>query len=167
MQLDKSSAGSAKDIEKTTKGIPQQGRPIGAKDSQQRTRTTKADFDSDNIAQLITLTTWSKSAMYSISEIINKAMLQVYNIKSAREFTTEQSKDIEYLKFTSLAYIKPYDVINEQQIFNIMSSKNELPKEYRELYKEFYDDFIKSRNREPNMEENRTIYASVYAWLNI
>jgi hypothetical protein len=167
-QMHNRGVGSSKDLEKTLTGVPQQGRPIGVKDSQPRTRKSNTGFGNESIAQLITLTTWSKSAMQSISELINKAMFKVYNIKSAREFTTEQSKAIEYLKFTTLSYIKPYDNNNyESYIYKVMSEKKDLPQEYKQLYGEFSKNFINSRGREPNTEENRSIYAGIYAWLNI
>jgi len=155
---------------KTTKGIPSQGRPKNAKDSQKRkqkvvkTRVSADLFDSTS--KLFVTMSWAKEAQQVIADIITPGMLDYYKKKDVRSFTTDEFNNVERLKFIILANTPLFTTIGVSQIREMMNKEIVLPKEYSQLYSKFIGTMIAEKGKELTIDELRQAQSAIYALLN-
>lgn len=159
MELKKSQVSS------TNKGEPQQGRPKNSKDTVDRKKKTvkprgsaKAGIESiENTQEFLSNLQWANAAQYTISEIVNPAILQHYGKKNMRSLTSEEFASAEKMKFGILCGLEMFSEVNGVSIYSALSNK--VPKEARMLYNKFYD--YLSDKKELTIDECRNIQSVV------
>jgi hypothetical protein len=159
-------------IKKGGKGVPGQGRPKNAKDTQKRktrefkVRTSAEEIDYDNISQFMVNMTWAKEAQQKISDIVSPAILSQFNKKNIRSLSNEEFSVLENLKFTILTNCKPFSEIGVSQIKAIVDDPNTIiPPLYSKLYNELYSVTKSGKGHELTIDEMRNIQAAVYSLL--
>lgn len=140
-----------------------QGRPLNSKDTTQRSPKTVKPVGA-NTEDFVTHMVWAKEvALPAISNIIVPAYLNQLKKANLRALSTEQSKQLENIKFTILCSLSPFQDINEQIVYNLMSNELCLSIDAKKLYESFYSQSTINNKREPTFDEIRMIYACVYS----
>ena len=149
---------------KKNKGSPLDGRPLNSKDSKKRKPKrvlpkSKAEF--------MNLTLWAESAYANVGDTVSKAVLAGLKKKNLRNLTTEESKDLEMLKFNVFAQLEPFSAVSEENVYKILEDGNSLSIKMLSSAQEMKSSFAAQFGREPNFDELRKIYVSSYVLDNL
>ena len=91
-------------------GVPGQGRPRMSKDTQKRkTRVFKPRTGAS-------LDIWAQDAQDKISDIINPLILNFYGKKNLRSLSSDEFKNLDYIKTQALFALKPFSNIDKDKI---------------------------------------------------
>ena len=93
--------------------------------------------------------------------MLTPCMLSCYNKKNCRQFTDDQAKEVEYLKFSVLLGFEPFEQITQEKVYNIMND-NDLGSMYIGAVQSSINKFTEINNIEPTLDELRSIYVSTY-----
>ena len=167
MKPDSNGGGSGSGQTKTKSAKPNDGRPTGSKDSEQRTRTEKPRGSSADMADFAALANWARYAQGQVSEIVNPLILQYHKKTTQRQLSATQAIEAEKFKLTVLSKIEPYSDVSEEVVAKITSEGKGLSKTFGKLYDELCVKVKEKNHREPTVEEARLIQATTYATLNM
>lgn len=99
-----------KDSSESLPGVPGEGRPKMSKDTKKRkTKTFKPRTGA-------TLDIWAQDAQDKISSIVNPLILDFYKKKNLRSLSSEEAKNLEYIKTQVLFSVQPYSAIENEKI---------------------------------------------------
>lgn len=99
-----------KDSPESLPGVPGEGRPKMSKDTKKRkTKTFKPRTGA-------TLDIWAQDAQDKISSIVNPLILDFYKKKNLRSLSSEEAKNLEYIKTQVLFSVQPYSAIENEKI---------------------------------------------------
>lgn len=99
-----------KDSPESLPGVPGEGRPKMSKDTKKRkTKTFKPRTGA-------TLDIWAQDAQDKISAIVNPLILDFYKKKNLRSLSSEEAKNLEYIKTQVLFSVQPYSAIENEKI---------------------------------------------------
>jgi hypothetical protein len=104
-----------KDSPESLPGVPGEGRPRMSKDTKKRkTKTFKPRTGA-------TLDIWAQDAQDKISSIVNPLILDFYKKKNLRSLSSDEAKNLEYIKTQVLFSIQPYSAIENEKIASDLS----------------------------------------------
>ena len=148
--------------QKTAKKTPKNnGRPQFTQDTKPRKQKRVLPKNKPAVASVMV---WSSEAQKSISAIVNPAMLSHYNKKNLRELTKAELNDLEEIKFKVLCNLKPYDVISEDNIANILENNPQVSKSQNSIKAQLKAEFVEKQSRSPSIDELRQIYNLAYSF---
>jgi hypothetical protein len=135
------------------------GRPLNVKETKKRkakpiAKPSAKAFD-------LQLMLWANEAQTEINSILSTALLGVLNKSNARQLTEEERNNLEYVKFSVLSNLKPYQEIDSVSIASILSSGTyniEIINSAKLMQKELEN----RKNRDAKIDEIRQIQVGAY-----
>lgn len=149
-----------KDSPESLPGVPGEGRPKMSKDTQKR--KTK-DFKPRTGA---TLDIWAQGAQEKIADIINPLILEFYDKKNLRSLSSEESKNLEYIKTQTLFSLKPFVKIDPDKISANIKNTNSQTKKLILGYEHWVKSVSNDLGRSLTTEENKFIKSIYYSFIN-
>lgn len=155
-------------IQNQKTGVPGQGRPKHSRDTgprKQRTPqpSTKSSFN------MFELQEWAKEAQQVIAPIAHEFYLSKNNKKTLRALNTEQSEELEQLKFQLLCAVPPLteaaELINTTSILVNDIHINPLPilNEVQTIYQDLVSSYVVRKGVKPTIDKQRDMMTSAYA----
>lgn len=135
------------------------GRPPNVVETKKRKPKPKGGIRTT--AELESMIAWATSAYKSISDLLNKGILESYAVSNMRKLTNTQAKEAEYLKFSVLLGFNPFEDISKDRVYNIIENQD-LAKDINSDIQQSVARFIELNQREPTLDELRSIYVSIY-----
>jgi len=149
-----------KDSPESLPGIPQQGRPKMSKDTKKRKEKvfkprTGASLD-----------IWAQDAQDKISDIINPLILDFYNKKNLRSLSSEEFKNLEYIKTRALFSLKPFAHIDKDKISASIKDINKDAKNAILGYEYWLKNISSDLDRSLTVDEQKVVKSIYYSALN-
>lgn len=106
------------------------GRPKNSQDSNPRKQRVAKPKSTPGLAELMV---WSEESWDYISNNLTDAFLGTINKKNLRQLTKAEVMDLEQLKLDIFTNIDPMSVVNEEVIRDVLSAKQTVPNEFKDL----------------------------------
>jgi hypothetical protein len=153
--------------DKNKNGVSGQGRPKNSKDQTKRKqRKPEIRTTADETAWFITKMTWAKQAQKHLEDILNPAILHIFNKKNARQLSDAESKEGEIIKFAALAQIPIFSTIDAKMVYSLIrEDKLSIPVEFNNVYQELVQSSVERMNRPLTMDECRNLQIATYSIL--
>ncbi len=146
------------------KGMPNDigGRPSGKKDKKKRKqKTVKIQR---GVSELIQNTVWATDIQDKISNILTPVYLESLNKKNLRQLNTDESTNLESLKFALLANMKPKQKLEENTIKDMLDTKKlEIPEFMSTLLCEMINKHTEDTGSKPSIDKTRQLQALTHA----
>ena len=152
----------ANDSKESLPGIPGQGRPKLAKDSQKRKTKT---FSPQTGAGLMI---WASKAQDRINEIINPVLLDFYNKKNFRSLSSVETNEVELIKTKILFNLKPFAKIDENMVMESFASLDSITNKqtianYYAWLKNISNELNSNLSTEDTKQAKASFYSMVYS----
>jgi hypothetical protein len=149
-----------KDSPESLPGVPGEGRPKLSKDTQKRkTKQFKPRTGA-------TLNIWATDAQEKISGIINPIILEFYNKKNLRSLSSQELKNLEYIKTQCLFNLKPFSNVDQDKICSNIKETNKNTISEIMGYEYWLKNISNDLNRTLTVDEQKTIKSIYYSALN-
>jgi hypothetical protein len=146
-----------KDSPESLPGVPGEGRPQMSKDTKKR--KTK-DFKPRTGA---TLDIWAQDAQERIACIINPLILEFYNKKNLRSLSSDESKNLEFIKTQALFSLKPFVKIDPDKISANIKSISQTTKSLISGYEYWVRSISNNLQRTLTTEEQKLVKSIYYS----
>jgi hypothetical protein len=151
-----SKPGSIKKKSKT--GQKGAGRPSGAKDtSVRKTRQAKIRTTATQ------LSVFALDAIDAIDKYVIPIYIESANVSNARKLTAEQKDELNQVRITVLASIKPSDSLLEESILDIAENSENYNKDVVIAINNAIAEFTSTRNCEPTLTQRKNLEAIAWA----
>lgn len=150
-----------KDSPESLPGVPGEGRPKLSKDTKKRkVKTFKPRTGA-------TLDIWAQDAQDKISAIVNPLILDYYKKKNLRSLSSEEFKNLEYVKTQTLFALNPFSNIDESKISaNIKNVHNDDTKTHIMGYEYWLKAIGSDLDRSLTIEEQKIVKSVYYSTIH-
>ena len=145
------------------KGRPEDGRPKNSKDKQKRKQRDVKPRETVNSSEFVVTSLWAHEAQSKISDIINPAILALYEKASLRSLTKSEVEQLEHLKLCILCGMQPFIEVTPEIVSDLLSRPISVDASTSKLLAGLKEDFLNKNGRQPNIDEVRRINVSCYA----
>jgi hypothetical protein len=148
-----------KQIEMKKVGIP--GRPTNITETKKR--KPKPTEKPSTKAGFIDIFLWSHGAQETISDMVNKSLLESLEKPNIRSLSRDEFNLIESIKLDILCSFEPFEKIVPERVYASLLSGIKADSNIVENINILTKKFISVNNRQPSIDEKRQIYSSAYA----
>ena len=148
-----------KQIEMKKVGIP--GRPPNITETKKR--KPKPTEKPSTKAGFIDIFLWSHGAQETISDMVNKSLLESLEKPNIRSLSKDEFNLIESIKLDILCSFEPFEKIVPERVYASLLSGIKADSNIVENINILTKKFISVNNRQPSIDEKRQIYSSAYA----
>jgi hypothetical protein len=149
-----------KDSPESLPGVPGQGRPKMSKDKDKR---KERNFKPRTGA---TLDVWAQDAQDKISSIMNPLILDFYSKKNLRSLSSQEFKNLEYIKTQALFSLKPFAQIDSDKISSNIKNIDKDTKQSILGYEYSLKNISNDLDRNLTIDEQKLVKSTFYSALH-
>ena len=129
------------------------GRPKFAKDTKPRKQRTVLPKTKSFASYIL----WADESQKKIADILNEPLLKFYGKKNLRELSTQESVEVEDIKFNVLTKLSPLSTVNHEKILPVLKTLTPLDKGVLAQFNRLSEEFFLQRGRLPTLDETKRL----------